>query len=179
MEPRPPRGCRERRAIGRVRSNLRHPVIPRAFDGSSPASVIAAIMERPAPSIGDVAPPALDRLVQTCLAKDPDQRIQTARDVALAISWAVRPQSITAATRPSRKWQFALAATLVALIFVALKADRSQGPPMPSRLSSDSTSRRSSGSACPSSDSRVSESRSRTAWIFDLLQLFRIHGPRV
>ena len=33
----------------------------RAFEGSSPASVIAAIMERPAPSIGDVAPPVLDR----------------------------------------------------------------------------------------------------------------------
>ena len=37
----------------------------RAFEGSSPASVIAAIMERPAPSIADVAPPALDRLLQT------------------------------------------------------------------------------------------------------------------
>ena len=41
----------------------------RAFEGSSPASVIAAIMERPAPSIADVAPPALDRLLQRCLAK--------------------------------------------------------------------------------------------------------------
>src|SRR5271156_3394789 len=41
----------------------------RAFDGSSPASVIAAIMERPAPSIATIAPPALDRLLQRCLAK--------------------------------------------------------------------------------------------------------------
>jgi eukaryotic-like serine/threonine-protein kinase len=32
----------------------------RAFEGSSPASVIAAIMERPAPSVADVAPSALD-----------------------------------------------------------------------------------------------------------------------
>ena len=46
----------------------------RAFDGASPASVIAAIMERPAPSIAMVAPPALDRLLQRCLAKDPDDR---------------------------------------------------------------------------------------------------------
>jgi hypothetical protein len=30
----------------------------RAFDGSTPASVIAAILERPAPSVADVAPPA-------------------------------------------------------------------------------------------------------------------------
>src|SRR6202171_1077554 len=45
-----------------------------AFDGSSPATVIAAIMERPAPSIGDVAPPALDRLLKRCLEKDPENR---------------------------------------------------------------------------------------------------------
>jgi len=46
----------------------------RAFEGSSPASVIAAIMERPAPSIADVAPAALDRVLKKCLAKDPDDR---------------------------------------------------------------------------------------------------------
>src|ERR1700690_3920552 len=34
----------------------------RAFDGLTPASVIAAILERPAPSVADVAPPALDRV---------------------------------------------------------------------------------------------------------------------
>lgn len=53
----------------------------RAFEGSSPASVIAAIMERPAPSVADVAPPALDRVLKTCLAKDPDERWQTVRDL--------------------------------------------------------------------------------------------------
>jgi serine/threonine protein kinase len=42
----------------------------RAFEGSSPASVIAAIMERPAPSIADVAPPALDRALRKCLEKE-------------------------------------------------------------------------------------------------------------
>src|SRR5262249_29315757 len=36
----------------------------RAFEGSSPASVIAAIMERPAPSIAETASPVLDRLLQ-------------------------------------------------------------------------------------------------------------------
>jgi serine/threonine protein kinase len=50
----------------------------RAFEGSSPASVIAAIMERPAPSVADVAPPAVDRVLQRCLAKDPDDRWQSA-----------------------------------------------------------------------------------------------------
>jgi serine/threonine protein kinase len=39
----------------------------RAFDGSSAASVIAAILERPAPSIATIAPPSLDRVLQTTL----------------------------------------------------------------------------------------------------------------
>ena len=43
----------------------------RAFEGSSPASVIAAIMERPAPSIADVAPPALDRVLQALPGERP------------------------------------------------------------------------------------------------------------
>ena len=53
----------------------------RAFDGSSPATVIAAIMERPAPSIGAVAPPALERVLKRCLEKDPENRWQNARDL--------------------------------------------------------------------------------------------------
>src|SRR5450631_2372749 len=59
----------------------------RAFEGSSPASVIAAIIERPAPSISDIAPPALDRLLKRCLAKDPDDRWQSARDVKAELEW--------------------------------------------------------------------------------------------
>jgi Tol biopolymer transport system component/tRNA A-37 threonylcarbamoyl transferase component Bud32 len=59
----------------------------RAFEGASPASVIAAIMERPAPSIADVAPPALDRVLKKCLAKDPDDRWQTARDLKSELDW--------------------------------------------------------------------------------------------
>jgi serine/threonine protein kinase len=60
----------------------------RAFEGSSPASVIAAIMERPAPSVADIAPPAFDHVLKTCLAKDPDDRWQTARDLKRELEWA-------------------------------------------------------------------------------------------
>ena len=66
----------------------------RAFEGSSPASVIAAIMERPAPSIADVAPPALDRVLKRCLEKDPDNRWQSARDLKSAL------ELVTAGTEP-------------------------------------------------------------------------------
>jgi Tol biopolymer transport system component/predicted Ser/Thr protein kinase len=59
----------------------------RAFDGASPATVIAAIMERPAPSIGEVAPPALDRVLKRCLEKDPENRWQNARDLKTELEW--------------------------------------------------------------------------------------------
>lgn len=51
----------------------------KAFSGSTAASVIAAIMERE-PEPLQMAPP-LDRVMRTCLAKDPDQRFQTAVDL--------------------------------------------------------------------------------------------------
>ena len=53
----------------------------RAFEGSSPASVVAAIMERPPPSIADVAPPVLDRVLKTCpLRRTPMNAGKAARD---------------------------------------------------------------------------------------------------
>jgi Tol biopolymer transport system component/tRNA A-37 threonylcarbamoyl transferase component Bud32 len=62
----------------------------RAFDGASQASLISSIMSsNPAPisQISTMAPPALDRLVQACLAKDPADRIQSAHDVKLQLGW--------------------------------------------------------------------------------------------
>ena len=51
----------------------------RAFDGENPTSVIAAILEREAPSVAAVAPWPIDRVLQKCLAKDPGERWQSAR----------------------------------------------------------------------------------------------------
>ena len=59
----------------------------RVFEGATPASVIAAIMERPAPSIAAVAPAALDHLLQRCLVKDPDDRWQSAHDLKTELAW--------------------------------------------------------------------------------------------
>ena len=53
-----------------------------AFGGKTPASVIASILTtEPAPvsTLAPASPPALDRLVRHCLAKDPGDRWQTAR----------------------------------------------------------------------------------------------------
>ncbi len=62
----------------------------RAFEGKSQASVIAAILEKDPPPITTLqpmTPPALERVVKTCLAKDPDDRWQTAHDVELELKW--------------------------------------------------------------------------------------------
>jgi len=62
----------------------------RAFEGTSQASVITAIMSAQPSSISAVqpmTPPALDRLVRTCLEKDADERWQSAHDVAAELRW--------------------------------------------------------------------------------------------
>ena len=62
----------------------------KAFEGGSPASVIASILTAdPAPlaSVQPLTPPALERVIRRCLAKDPDQRWQTVRDLREELKW--------------------------------------------------------------------------------------------
>ena len=62
----------------------------KAFSGASQASLIAAILERePAPisSVQPTSPPALDRVVRRCLAKDPEDRWQSAADLGSELRW--------------------------------------------------------------------------------------------
>jgi hypothetical protein len=62
----------------------------RAFTGKSQASIVAAILAsepQPISAVQPMSPPALDRVVKTCMAKDPDERWQTAHDVKLQLRW--------------------------------------------------------------------------------------------
>ena len=61
----------------------------RAFEAASQASLIAAILKDTPPSMATktVAPAALDRVVRTCLAKDPDDRWQSAGDLKRELQW--------------------------------------------------------------------------------------------
>jgi Tol biopolymer transport system component len=62
----------------------------KAFSGSSQASLISAIMkENPVPiaTVHPMSPPALDHVVNTCLAKDPEERWQSAADVKRELRW--------------------------------------------------------------------------------------------
>ena len=62
----------------------------RPFTGKSRVSLISSILRddpQPISRIAPMTPPAFDRLVKTCLAKDPDDRVQTAHDVKLQLQW--------------------------------------------------------------------------------------------
>jgi Tol biopolymer transport system component/tRNA A-37 threonylcarbamoyl transferase component Bud32 len=62
----------------------------RAFTGKSQASIVAAILASDPPPISAVqpmSPPALEQVVKTCLAKDPEERFQTVHDLKLQLRW--------------------------------------------------------------------------------------------
>jgi len=96
----------------------------RAFEGKTTASVIAAVLERdPAPisATQPMSPPALDRVVKTCLAKEPDERFQTVHDVKLQLKWIAEGGSQSgvpapvAARRKNRERALAAAAVVFAV----------------------------------------------------------------
>jgi Tol biopolymer transport system component len=100
------------------------------FDGTSAASLMGAILERdPAPldSLRPGAPPALGRVVEKCLAKDPERRWQSARDLADELKWVAGGGSRAAAPGPAsaarttRTWlRWVLEGALVVSLVAAL-----------------------------------------------------------
>jgi predicted Ser/Thr protein kinase len=60
-----------------------------AFEGTSAASVIAGILERPAPSIAGVVPASVDKILARCLEKDPEERWHSAHDLRCALELPV------------------------------------------------------------------------------------------
>jgi Tol biopolymer transport system component len=122
----------------------------KAFEGKSQASLIAAILTAEPPSVSTIqpmTPPALDRVVRTCLAKDPDERWQSAHDVASELKWIAQGSQTgapaAAGGTPSRRserlrvaWGVAAVALLAALALAAALFQRSgTAPARPVRLS--------------------------------------------
>src|SRR5437899_10034829 len=75
-----------------------------AFDGNSRASLIAAILTANPPPISQLqplAPVALDRVVKKCLEKEPDDRWQSAADLASELRWIAEGHSSSSAAQPA------------------------------------------------------------------------------
>jgi len=112
----------------------------RAFEGKTRTSLIAAIVSSEPPPISSVqgmSPPALDHVVRKCLEKDPEDRWQSARDVAAELAWISEGGSraglpgIVSTRRRVREglaWAIAALAGLAALGFAAAWARRAPKP---------------------------------------------------
>ncbi len=100
----------------------------KAFEGKTQASVIAAILERDPPPVSTLqpmVPQLLDRVVKVCLAKDPEERWQTAHDLELQLHWIAEadlqagvPAAVRARRRNRERWAW-MATVLVLLAIMA------------------------------------------------------------
>ena len=95
----------------------------RAFEGKTTADTMSAILkEEPAElsASGRILPPALGRIVDRCLEKDPAERFQSARDLAFNLELLSREQTgsgtaVTLPARKSRRWRIAVLGGLALL----------------------------------------------------------------
>jgi len=118
----------------------------RAFSGKSQASIVASILAsepKPISVVQPMSPPALDRVVKGCLAKDPDERWQTAHDVKLQLEWIAEggsqagiPAPVSARRKLSQNvaWTAAAVCLLAAIGFAIAWTARAPSPRSPVRV---------------------------------------------
>jgi Tol biopolymer transport system component len=93
----------------------------RAFQGETPADTISAILHRDPPELSATnreVPPALERIMRHCLEKNPEERFQSARDVAFDLESVTASSTTTptAKTEPRRMWRATAALVGLALL---------------------------------------------------------------
>jgi len=116
----------------------------KAFEAKSQASLITAIMSQDPPAISSVqpmSPPALDRVVRTCLARDPEERWQSAGDLKRELRWIAEgsqsgASAVSGSARPRRGdglWKvatFLLAASAVSFAAIYFRRPASTARPL-------------------------------------------------
>jgi hypothetical protein len=113
----------------------------KAFSGTSQASLIGSIMSGtppPVSSIAPMSPPALDRVISTCLAKDPKERWHTAHDVRLQLAWIAEggsqiglPAPVVQHRKNRERLAWALASALGVVAAAALAGYLRRAPAAP------------------------------------------------
>src|SRR5262249_6837997 len=74
-----------------------------AFAGKTRASLLGAILKDEPPRVSQLqplSPVSLDRIVSTCLAKDPDDRYQSARDLLRELKWVAQTDAAPTPSAP-------------------------------------------------------------------------------
>ncbi len=95
----------------------------RPFEGESSASIIGAILKdtpSPVSSRTPLSPPLFDRIVQRCLAKSPDDRCQSAKDLHDELLWVAESRAHADAPRAARRTRIGLASWAVAALAVVV-----------------------------------------------------------
>jgi len=117
-----------------------------AFSGKSRAGLIASILTNDPPPITQLQPlasPAVERVIRKCLAKDPDERWQSASDLASELNWILMAGSQAGAAAPgirSRKqreraiWIGALVASAMLAAYLGWQGRHGERSGDPMRL---------------------------------------------
>jgi len=110
-----------------------------AFSGKTRASLIAAILSsepQPMATFQPLTPPAMERVVKKCLAKDPDDRWQSASDLASELNWiaetdvsAVGTVPFAAARKTGEKVAWLISGAVAVALIVAALVWRPSTPP--------------------------------------------------
>jgi eukaryotic-like serine/threonine-protein kinase len=98
----------------------------RAFQRDTPPETMTAILREDVPEISDIqppVPPALDRIVRRCLEKNPEQRFQSAKDLAFGLealsqissSANTAAQAAIESAKPALQLKFALGGAAIVL----------------------------------------------------------------
>jgi Tol biopolymer transport system component len=94
----------------------------RAFEGKTKTSLIAAIVSgdpKPIASLQPTTPPALEHVIRKCLAKERDDRWQSASDIAEELRWTAEERP-AAQLRRSAVWPIVGVAAVLSLVLGAL-----------------------------------------------------------
>jgi Tol biopolymer transport system component len=106
----------------------------RAFIGDSTVEVMNAILKREPPELEGAVPPSLDRIIRRCLEKKPEERFQSAADLAFALGSISETSEHKAQAPPRRRYLPAAALIAGAVVLLAagvLTGLRMVRPPLP------------------------------------------------